>query len=71
MRNLKSVFFHRLGICDTRIAKHSKVFVTYCKACCKHNTQRVVNGVYMISNGVKKLQKKSYTVAHIQSKCVS
>ena len=31
--------------------EYSKLFVTYCtcyKACCKHNTQRVVNGVYLM-----------------------
>ena len=41
----------RLGICDTRVVEYSKLFVTYCtccKACCKHNTQRVVNGVYLM-----------------------
>ena len=41
----------RLRIEDTRVVKYSKVFVTYCtccKACCKHNTQRVVNGVYLM-----------------------
>ena len=30
---------------------YSKLFVAYCtcyKACCKHNTQRVVNGVYLM-----------------------
>ena len=42
---------HRLRIEDTRVVEYSKLFVAYCtccKACCKHNTQRVVNGVYLM-----------------------
>jgi hypothetical protein len=44
---------NRLRIEDTRVAKYSKVFVTYCTCCkayCKHNTQRIVTLFMRIVN---------------------